>query len=158
VPAGNVAYTLNVDTLRLNPGSPYNPDWNMSLETKTIWQFRSTAPPLNTVGALPMLIPTYDLVLDGTNLAPATRGYQVRFGAVGQTDYKAGTLTNGKAWVSFDDGANWTQAPVKASHGQFVAEVDNSGAHKGNVSLRVSVTESHGSSVEQTIIRAYGVR
>jgi hypothetical protein len=158
VPAGDVAYTLRTETSRVNPGSPLNPDWNMSLRTSTTWQFRSSAPALNAVGALPMLLPTYDLALDGTNLAPATRGYPVRFGAAGQRDYNAGAMTNGKAWVSFDDGATWTPAPVTASGGHFVAQVDNSLAPKGNVSLRVSVTDSHGSTVDQTIIRAYGVQ
>jgi hypothetical protein len=105
-----------------------------------------------------MLLPTYDLALDGTNLAPATQNYQLRFGAVGQRGYEAGSMAAGQAWVSYDDGQTWAKAPVTLSHGKFVAVVDNRIAHEGYVSLRVSVTDSRGSSVEQSIIRAYGVR
>ncbi|MFI6333161.1 S8 family peptidase [Micromonospora chersina] len=158
VPAEDTPLTLKIETHRTQPGNVLNPDWQMSLATQTTWQFHSHAGASGALNALPMLLPKYDLLLDGTNRAPAVKDFGVRFGAVGQRDYDQGRLAAGRAWVSYDDGASWREVPVTASAGSFQAVVDNTPAHNGYVTLRVSVTDEHGAAVEQTITRAYGVK
>lgn len=58
--------------------------------------------------------------------------------------------------VSFDDGSTWKTVPVKRSGQQWVAELDHP-AQAQYVSLRSSARDFSGNSVEQTVIRAYGL-
>jgi subtilisin family serine protease len=158
VPDGDAAYELKVTTARFNPGRPYHPNWNLFYSTETAFRFRSARPADAGLYPLPLLVPTYDIPLDLHNLAPANAGYQLTFGATGQRDYDAGAITYAQAWVSFDDGATWTQVSVTRSGDRFVATVDQSAAAGKNVSVRVDLTDEHGNGVRQTIVRAYGVQ
>ena len=59
--------------------------------------------------------------------------------------------------VSYDDGATWSNvATTNRGGGHFGATIHNqtSGQH---VSLRVQASDSGGSGITQTIIRAYGL-
>lgn len=86
--------------------------------------FRSAKRSDNELHVLPVLLPTYGLEVDDYNLAAAVADFRVRFGAVGQRDYVAGELSAGRAWVSLNDGATWTETPV---------------ARDGSVSWRLSI-------------------
>jgi subtilisin family serine protease len=159
VPAEDTSYALKMITSRFDPTGPFSNEWNMSYETDTTFRFHSSRPNGDDLVALPLLLPTYDLAVDLRNLAPATAGYQVRFGGVGERDYDAGAMTAGSASVSYDDGVTWHPVTVHPSGPGFVATVDNAAAGSGGyVSLRVDLTDANGNSVEQTIIRAYGVK
>ncbi|MFG1780535.1 S8 family serine peptidase [Micromonospora sp. NPDC049048] len=158
VPDGDADYQLRVLTMRFNPRPPYHPNWNLFHRTDTTFRFRSERPADDALQALPIVVPTYDIALDSRNLAPADAAFAVRFDGVGQRDYDAGDIVDAKLWVSFDDGTTWTQAPVAASGPGFVGTVDQSAAAGRDVSLKVDLTDAHGNGVEQTIIRAYGVR
>jgi hypothetical protein len=59
--------------------------------------------------------------------------------------------------TSADDGATWQTVPVARSGDAWVATVTNPST-SGFVSLRANATDSAGSSVVQTIVRAYAVR
>jgi hypothetical protein len=58
--------------------------------------------------------------------------------------------------VSYDEGARWTPAVVRKAGQRFEALLDHpDGAPY--VSLRASAQDSDGNTVEQTLIRAYGL-
>lgn len=60
--------------------------------------------------------------------------------------------------MSYNDGANWQPATVKdGGGGHFTATVKNPNVG-GSASLRVEASDSGGSGIVQTIIRAYGLK
>ncbi|HEY1178526.1 MAG TPA: hypothetical protein VGF17_20415, partial [Phytomonospora sp.] len=150
VPAGPAVYELEMNTRKNYVG----PGDELSSATGTVWRFNSST--VDGVGALPMLVPSYDYDVDLFIRAPAVAGYRVGFGAEGQPGYEPGALP-AKAWASYDEGATWVEVPVTGDGDAFAATVDNSAAANGYVSLRVALTSADGSSVEQTILRAYAV-
>jgi hypothetical protein len=58
--------------------------------------------------------------------------------------------------VSYDDGATWTAAVVEPNAGSWDAHFEHPSTGD-YVSLRVSARDTSGNSVEQTLIRAYGL-
>jgi hypothetical protein len=58
--------------------------------------------------------------------------------------------------VSFDDGASWKAVHVKRDGRGWVADLDHP-VRAAYVSLRASAADLAGNSVEQTVIRAYGL-
>jgi hypothetical protein len=59
--------------------------------------------------------------------------------------------------VSFNDGATWSRVPVKRVDKQWFAVVLH--PKQGHyVSLRATARDHHGNKVEQTVIRAYGLK
>jgi len=59
--------------------------------------------------------------------------------------------------ASFDDGAHWSRVPIAAFGDRALAVIVHPrGAH--HVSLRSSATDLAGNSIEQTILRVYGVK
>ena len=66
-------------------------------------------------------------------------------------------VTSFALWVSYDDGASWQFVRTdRASGGRYRAELRHP-RHADSVSLRVRATDSGGSRIKQTIIRAYGL-
>ncbi|MGW2206621.1 hypothetical protein [Streptomyces sp. NPDC001774] len=66
-----------------------------------------------------------------------------------------------KAWASYDDGATWTQVRTeKTGPGKVRAIVRHPDASDdvGFVTLRVRAWDTAGNSVDQTVVRAYGLR
>jgi hypothetical protein len=59
------------------------------------------------------------------------------------------------AWASTNGGHTWHAVPVTHAGGHWTAHVANPGA--GFVSLRSTVTDSHGSSSTTTVVRAYAI-
>ncbi|MEV0273823.1 S8 family serine peptidase [Hamadaea sp. NPDC050747] len=158
VPDGDGAYELRVMTARFSTNQAWYPGWNMYRSTQTAFRFRSARPSDSGLYALPLLVPTYDIPADQRSLTPAAAGFQLGFGATGQRDYDAGALVAARAWVSFDDGTTWVEVPVTRSSTGFTATFDQSAAAGKYVSLRVDLTDEHGTGVQQTIVRAYGVQ
>jgi hypothetical protein len=66
----------------------------------------------------------------------------------------ADSVTKIQAW-SLADGGNWTALKVSRSSGGYTVAVQNPGS--GHISLRVTVTGSHGDTSTETIYRAYGI-
>jgi hypothetical protein len=56
-----------------------------------------------------------------------------------------------RAWLSYDDGRSWTEIRLDRRHQATVHH------RHGFVSVRVLATDHNGNSVEQTVLRAYGV-
>lgn len=160
VPAEAADYELNVVTEKFNAGSFFAPNWRMSTACLTSFKFRSAKPASNdTVAVLPLVLPFYDMQLDEYNLAPALADFKIGITGRGQQDYDAGRIVSAKMWIATDEyGENWSAVPVVASGSGYIATVDNTSAAGGYVSIRVELTDEHGASVTQTVIKAYGVK
>jgi hypothetical protein len=127
-----------------------------STHTHTVWQVVS-APTQNWGDLIPVLQVDYAVHTDLAGNAsggPQTLGLDAYHldGAVG-----AGRVGAPHLQVSFDDGKSWTSVEVaRAAGGGWVA-VFRAPQH-GYVSLRATATDDAGNSVDQTVIRAYGLK
>jgi hypothetical protein len=145
-------YRLELDVTR---NAPF---WQQSTRTQTAWTFASA--PTEAEEAVPLLVVDYDLgKLDLRNrarLGTHTIGLSVHR----QQGAPAAAVGDVDVWASYDDGATWVDVPVLPSGvGLFSALAENPARHSGGyVSLRVRATDAGGSVVDQTIIRAYGIR
>ncbi|MEV4346325.1 S8 family peptidase [Actinoplanes sp. NPDC049596] len=123
---------------------------SVSTKTSTTWGFRSTGPTgLNTV-ALPLLAVDYDLALDHFNHAT---GRPATFTVRQSRTLKPQRITSFTVRTSVDDGVTWRPVPVRG----FQATLPPPPAG-GFLSLRVTATGDGGSSIDQTIMRAYASR
>jgi hypothetical protein len=133
-----------LDTQRKAGWTPY------STSTHTEWSFASAHTDEET--ALPLLSVDYDLDgLDLLNRAESKRKLELGLSIRDQEgSVKAKAL---KAWVSYDDGTSWKETKVR--HGE--AEIKHpKGAEF--VSLRVQASDGAGNQVDQTVLRAYGLK
>ena len=103
---------------------------------------------------LPVLTATWDLDLDLANAAAAGREFPLRLMARNQT---GAPVTAARAWVSFDDGGTWKAVPLSGGDGTYRGSVRHPRLEDttGTVSLRYEITDAGGSSLEQTVYRAY---
>jgi hypothetical protein len=64
-----------------------------------------------------------------------------------------------RLFVSYNDGATWNSTPVTNRGGGNYSATLNHPANpaRQNVSIRVQATDAGGSSINQTIFRAYGL-
>jgi hypothetical protein len=58
-----------------------------------------------------------------------------------------------KAWASYDDGASWKEVKVKNGTARFKPAKDAE-----SVSLRVRATDRDGNGIDQTVLRAFGLK
>jgi hypothetical protein len=135
------------------------PFLRMSSATNTAWTFNSAQPPEGVVQALPLLLVDYDLgELDLLNRAQ-DRKQDIELRVHRQQGASPVSITNAQLWASFDDGASWRPVALDSQGGgRFTATI----RHPANpaqpyVSLRVLASDAGGSSISQTIIRAYGL-
>jgi subtilisin family serine protease len=135
-----------------------HPEWEFSTRTDTSWSFRSTRP--RGTELVPLLQVDYDAKTNAHNRAPSGRvvplGLTVRH-QDGLDGLEAVRMT---ARASFDDGGTWDDVRVvKRGDGRFIALVRHPvhRATNGYVALQVDAEDSAGNSVEQTILRAYGL-
>ncbi|MGX1915660.1 S8 family serine peptidase [Streptomyces phaeochromogenes] len=144
VPAAKASYRFVLDAQRKADWTPY------STSTHTEWSFASAHTDART--ALPLLSVGYDLDgLDLLNRAESRRELRLGLSVRDQEgSVKARSL---KAWVSYDDGTSWKAAKVR--HGK--AEIKHPKGAKF-VSLRVQASDGAGNQVDQTVLRAYGLK
>ena len=155
VPAGDSAYELTQNLFKI-PSSDRN--WLRSTAVTTTWGFRSHLEPDVYSRGLPILFPAYDLPVDGMNTLPAESGIRIGLSAEGHAGYTPGTITAASLSYSYDGGTTWTQAPTAQQGGTWTAVVDHTGAAGSQVTLKVTLTDSHQNTVTQTITRAYDIR
>ena len=121
-----------------------------STSTHTEWTFASahtdtaTALPLLTVGIAPK-------GLDLLNRADGGRELTVGLPVANQSgSVRASSL---KAWVSYDDGASWKAVRVEKGEARF-----RPAKGAASVSLRVRAADRDGNAVDQTVLRAFGLK
>lgn len=137
-------YRLNLSVSRTKDSS-----WAFSTRTDTTWRFRSSRPASGESATVPLLQVDYAV--------PAGLDHQVAVGSVGPLSLKVGSATAVKGWASFDDGTSWQALDlVRNDKGEWSAPVTHPAA-AGHVSLKVQASDAAGNSIEQTVIRAYGV-
>ncbi|MGW0905632.1 S8 family peptidase [Streptomyces sp. NPDC002853] len=153
VPAEDSAYELTLSTQKI--GSKV---WKRSTSTETTWAFRSHLDEKAYSQGVPMLFPRYDLPEDGMKTLAAKDGGRIGLTATGHAGYKPGALKSAALSYSYDEGKTWTEAKTSASGGKWTATVNHAGASGKQVWLRTELTDTNGSSVTQTVARAYDVR
>jgi subtilisin family serine protease len=144
VPAAKASYRLVLDARR-------TADWGAySTGTHTEWSFASAHTDQRT--ALPLLSVDYGVTgLDLLNRADRKHTSQLRVSVRNQSgSVKAGAL---KAWVSYDDGTSWKV--VKVKHGELQLKHPKGARF---VSLRVQAADRSGNGVDQTVLRAFGLK
>jgi hypothetical protein len=132
-----------------------------STETDTTWTFQSSRPDPGQTEHPALLQVGYDLKLNALNTTKAGTTFPVGIN-VGHIPGVTGgpALQSVKAWVSFDDGATWkTINLVLQQSGTYLAVVQHPklANTSGAVSLRVQAADAAGNSIDQTLIRAYGL-
>jgi subtilisin family serine protease len=142
--------------LDVSRSAPY---WALSTTTQTSWTFGSAPPAPGAIESVPLLLVDYDL----GRLDPLNRSIldtqQIHLFVHRQQGAQPATISGVTASVSYDDGATWQPAPVRdRGGGNFVVTVENSSGSGSHVSLRIHATDSGGSQIAQTMIRAYGIR
>lgn len=151
--------------------APTSSSWmRLATRVRTAWEFdsgpeRSAVPILDDTSGYEQVPPvmSIDYELPGLDLlgrAPfpsATNGpFPISFTVAHPEGAEPAAVTSATLAVSHDDGATWRPVSVTAEgEGRFRAQVDHDGG--GLVSLRVAATDEHGSTVEQTITRAYAI-
>ncbi|MFJ8106483.1 S8 family peptidase [Streptomyces sp. NPDC096132] len=144
VPADNASYRFDLDVQRRAAWAKY------STSTHTEWTFASahtateTALPLLTVGIAPKGL---DL------LNRAKRGEQLEVGLPLSNQLGSVKARGLKAWVSYDDGTSWKAVKVEDGKARFKPA---KGAE--TVSLRVRATDRDGNGIDQTVLRAFGLK
>jgi hypothetical protein len=133
------------------------PAWfPLSTETSTAWTFRS-ARPASGEENLALLWPKYGFALDAENTTKGGNTYDFDLSFALQTGTTAPDIDGVEVEMSSDNGATWSPAKVKSkSNGSYKVSVSN--PTSGHVSLRVKAQDTHGSKIEQTLIKAYAVR
>jgi hypothetical protein len=99
--------------------------------------------------------------LDLLNRAPNSTSYAFTLGIGHQGGITGPRITGANAWASFDDGATWSQIGlVRLDDFRWRAVVSHpmGAASSGAVSLRVAATDADGNSIDQTVVRAYGLQ
>ncbi|MFI5887046.1 S8 family serine peptidase [Streptomyces sp. NPDC051554] len=144
VPAAKASYRFDLDVQRKAAWAKY------STSTHTEWTFASahtdsaTALPLLTVGIAPK-------GLDLLNRAHAKRELTVGLPVANQSgSVRASSL---KAWVSYDDGTSWKEVSVTKGEARF-----RPAKGAASVSLRVRAADRDGNGIDQTVLRAFGLK
>lgn len=144
-PAAKSSYRLVVDTQRTADWAAY------STATHTEWSFASAHTDQQT--ALGLLSVDYDVA--GLNLLnSAEAGHTSKLGLSVRNQSGGVTASSLKAWVSYDDGTSWKE--VKVKHGK--AELKHPKKDARFVSLRVRAGDRDGNIVDQTVVRAFGLK
>jgi subtilisin family serine protease len=152
VPAGGADYRVVLDAGRDATW------WNRSTRLSTEWTFHaepggSTEKPVN----LPVLDVAYDV--DGIALANEAARRTTATVTVGhQAGSAGGTVVGARLWWSPDDGATWRKARLHRTGAGVYATDLRVPAGTEHVSLRFRAKDEAGTTIKQTVIRAYGVR
>lgn len=163
VPAGRQHYRVRYDQTRQAP-------WiRLGATATTEWGFDSARPTSRTAPAgwlcptdvaacavLPLLVPSYEVPTDGLGRVPAGRGTVVVGFAPTQGAPASPVDAAAVSW-STNGGTSWAPAPVRSlGGGRWAATVPNPAGRI--VSLRVTGHDRAGSTITQTLVRAYSVR
>jgi subtilisin family serine protease len=150
VPSGAATYKFHVEATRTGLSelsTSVSADWTFSSDTVPGWD---NAP-------LPLLAVRFAPSLDEHNRTEAGQPFTfpVYVQRNGSTDLSQ--LRKPAVQVSYDDGATWQPVHLVRSRDQWLAVV----AHPKDakfVSLKAQANDASGNTVDQTIIRAYGLK
>ncbi|MFI6944064.1 S8 family peptidase [Streptomyces sp. NPDC050418] len=155
VPAEESTYELTQRVAKF--GSPAAV-WQRSQEIQTSWTFRSKLDESQYSVGLPLIYPRLALPEDGMKTLAPEDGQKIGLKVTGHAGYTPGAIKSASLSYSYDGGETWTEAKVSGSGDTRTATVDHAGASGKQVTLKTTVTDTNGNTVEQTVIRAYDVR
>ncbi|MFL5994831.1 MAG: S8 family serine peptidase [Streptomyces sp.] len=144
VPADKASYRFVLDVQRRADWAAY------STSTHTEWSFASAHTDAET--PLPLLSVGIDPKhLDLLNRADGKK--ELEIGLPVRNQLGSVTASSLKAWVSYDDGTSWKEVKVKNGKAKFKPA---KGAE--SVSLRVQAADKDGNRIDQTVLRAFGLK
>ncbi|WP_433261868.1 S8 family serine peptidase [Actinosynnema sp. CS-041913] len=149
VPAGKGTFELHTEAHRAGVSE-------LSTNVSATWTFESDTVAGATPAGLPLLAVRFAPVLDDRNRAAAGRPFAFPVYVQRNAAVKPGDVRT-SVQVSYDDGASWKPVPLVKLGERWLAAVSHPAGAK-YVSLRASAKDKDGNAVEQTIIRAYGLK
>ncbi|MEV6332017.1 hypothetical protein [Streptomyces sp. NPDC051909] len=153
VPSESAEYTLEQNVMKF--GSKV---WNRSTSVNSLWKFTSKLDENVYSQGIPILFPRYDLPEDGLKTLAATDGQHIGLGVTGHAGYTPAAIAAATLSYSYDGGTTWTAAQITHQGDAWTATVNHAGAGGKQGTLRTELTDAHGNSVTQTVVRAYDVR
>ncbi|MEV7684194.1 S8 family serine peptidase [Streptomyces sp. NPDC088341] len=151
---GKGNFRLDLSTARVSD------EWAFGTRTTTSWSFRSETTAERK--PLPLLQLDYDVRADARNTVAGGRSHDIGLTVRSQDGLPAPSGLTVRVDASYDDGRTWQEAARVGKHGQngFTVTLDRPARQRGDayVTLRVTATDRNGSSIRQTVERAYLVR
>lgn len=130
--------------------------FELTTSARAVWTFDSAHVPGNDSARLPLLSVRFLPELD--ERGRAARGeFCVPFTVSRHGDTEAPRVREPRIDVSYDDGLTFQRARVERDGQNWKAMVDHPRGAR-YVSLRANVSDRAGNAVEQTLVRAYGLR
>jgi hypothetical protein len=154
-PAGSdpATYRLEQDVTRTTP------EWEFGHRTETAWTFRSAPAAGRTL--LPLLQLDYKIATDLRNRTAANRGQQLGLTVRYPDGLPQPRLDGVTVWASYDDSGSWREVTVSDDGGgRYAVQLQHPPLDRttGYVSLRVRATDRDGGAIEQTVMRAFGLK
>ncbi|MBM7776080.1 subtilisin family serine protease [Actinokineospora baliensis] len=149
VPPGKQTYRLRASDTRQAP-------FTLSTAVTAEWTFASERTPDDKYTHVRLPVVRFAPPLDGENKAKAGSLFVLPLYGQRSGGDSAGISTP-VLRVSYDDGATWRTTPVIANGGKWFALLHHPAGAKF-VSLKASAKAADGATVEQTVIRAYGLK
>ncbi|GAA1617690.1 S8 family serine peptidase [Kribbella sancticallisti] len=151
--AESAAYRLELDVRQSEPW------WQHSTRSHTVWGFTSSRPAAGQQEFLDLLQIDYDVKTDLNGYAAAGRPTEVGLRIYQQTHPDELIGVSPQLWASYDEGETWRQVtePRRSGDGSFIATVAHPRGAE-TVSLRVKAAGPDGASIDQTVVRAFGIQ
>ncbi|WP_433131146.1 hypothetical protein ACQPWW_09560 [Micromonospora sp. CA-240977] len=127
---------------------------DLTTRLSAAWTFRSGHVAGEQPVRLPLSAVRFTPALNADNAAPAGRAFDLPVTVGGQPGAPAPKTTRLTVEISYDDGATWSTASLRATAAGWTATVRHP-AGPGYASLRATATDAAGATLTQTIIRAY---
>ncbi|MFE4546591.1 S8 family serine peptidase [Streptomyces sp. NPDC056785] len=150
VPTNPLPYRIVVEGKRDLPGRPY------STRTRTEWGFTSGTTDYTVLSPLPLIQLDYAVATDLSGRASRHSTLTVTPSHLKGATGAASVRTVGLE-VSYDDGATWHRTTPRHSGTDWKASLDAPSKARF-ASLRTTARDTHGNSVSQTVIRAFGLK
>ncbi|MET0523391.1 MAG: S8 family serine peptidase [Nocardioides sp.] len=143
--------------LELGVSRTKDAQWAYSTTTDTTWEFESARPESGSAD-LPLLQVDYDVPvgLDNTVGGGRLERLDLSVGYAGRPEARA-QVSDVDAWISYDDGATWERLSLRDGRGDSWSTTLRHPQDGGRASLRVRAEDRQGNTVDQTVLRAYGV-
>ncbi|MGV9914515.1 S8 family serine peptidase [Streptomyces tendae] len=143
-------YRLVTDNARDQWPSPY------STRTHTEWGFTSSGSAPGAVAQMPLIQLDYGVATDAAGRASRHTGLTLTPSNL-PASTGTGTIREAGLQVSYDDGATWHRAELRRSGSGWQTRLDAPRTAR-YVTLRATARDTRGNTVEQSIVRAFGLK
>ncbi|GAA4719996.1 Subtilase family protein [Promicromonospora umidemergens] len=134
------------------------PWWDRSTRVRTEWTFHAE-PGGSKAGSVDLPVLDVAYAVKGMSLANKAPRQTTATVTVGhQAGSSGGKVTGARLWWSPDDGVTWHKAALRRTGAGVYTSGLKVPTGTEHVSVRVEARDAAGGTIEQTVIRAYGVR